>query len=185
MLWAYYPGISHRASRAVLTIDFCRPAMRLCYQRLWVNLQKSFYDANRTRHCWEIYLPRTSLSEVDTSPQKRHRWRCRLIPSVLGAPRGDFFTIPAQNLAYGMRYNAGNGGVQLSVNLISRLEEERPTRLYACREWIRTPDQALGNSRFSRLGHPGGLFSPTAIMPAYFLQNIMFITDLFKYKMYK
>ena len=56
-----------------------------------------------------------------------------------------------------MRYNAGNGGVQLSVNLISRLEEERPTRLYACREWIRTPDQALGNSRFSRLGHPGGL----------------------------
>ena len=58
-----------------------------------------------------------------------------------------------------MRYNAGNGGVQLSVNLISRLEEERPTRLYACREWIRTPDQALGNSRFSRLGHPGGLDS--------------------------
>ena len=56
-----------------------------------------------------------------------------------------------------MRYNAGNGGVQLSVNLISRLEEERPTRLYACRERIRTPDQALGNSRFSRLGHPGGL----------------------------
>ena len=156
-MWAYYTGISHRASRVDLTIDFCRSAMRLCYQRLWVNLQKSFYDANRTRHCWEIYLPRTSLSEVDTSPQKRHRWRCRLIPSVLGAPRGDFFTIPAQNLAYGMRYNAGNGGVQLSVNLISRLEEERPTRLYACREWIRTPDQALGNSRFSRLGHPGGL----------------------------
>ena len=121
-------------------------------------MQKSFYDANRTRHCREIYLPQTSLSEVDTSPQKRHRWRCRLIPSVLGAPRGDFFTIPAQNLAYGMRYNAGNGGVQLSVNLISRLEEERPTRLYACREWIRTPDQALGNSRFSRLGHPGGLY---------------------------
>ena len=124
-----------------------------------------FYDANRTRHCREIYLPRTSLSEVDTSPQKRHRWRCRLIPSVLGAPRGDFFTIPAQNLAYGMRYNAGNGGVQLSVNLISRLEEERPTRLYACREWIRTPDQALGNSRFSRLGHPGGL--PTMIRGAF------------------
>ena len=79
-----------------------------------------------------MYLPRTSLSEVDTSPQRRHRWRCRLIPSVLGAPRGDFFTFPAQNLAYGMRYNARDCGVQLTVNLISRLEEEGPTRLYAC-----------------------------------------------------
>ena len=66
-----------------------------------------------------------------------HRWRCRLIPRTgpshsLGAPRGDFFTFPAQNLAYGMRYNARDCGVQLSVNLISRLEEEGPTRLYAC-----------------------------------------------------
>ena len=31
-----------------------------------------------------------------------------------------------------MRYNARDCGVQLSVNLISRLEEEGPTRLYAC-----------------------------------------------------
>jgi len=100
--------------------------MRLCYQRLWVNLQKSFYDANRTRHCWEIYLPQTSLSEVDTSPQKRHRWRCRLIPSVLGAPGATSSLIPVQTRTDSMRYNAGDGSVQLSVNLISRLEEGRP-----------------------------------------------------------
>ena len=31
-----------------------------------------------------------------------------------------------------MRYNARDCGVQLTVNLISRLEEEGPTRLYAC-----------------------------------------------------
>ena len=68
-----------------------------------------------------------------------------------------------------MRYNAGNGGVQLSVNLISRLEEERPTRLYACREWIRTPDQALGNSRFSRLGHPGSPAEKSDDYPEIFL----------------
>ena len=37
-----------------------------------------------------------------------------------------------------MRYNAGNGGVQLSVNLISQLEEEGPTRLY-CILIERTP----------------------------------------------
>ena len=84
-----------------------------------------------------MYLPWTLFSEVNTSPQKRHRWRCRLIPRTgpghsLGAPRGDFFTFPAQNLAYGMGYNARDCGVQLSVNLISRLEEEGPTRLYAC-----------------------------------------------------
>ena len=43
-----------------------------------------------------------------------------------------FLEFPVQNLTYGMRYNARDCGVQLSVNLISRLEEEGPTRLYAC-----------------------------------------------------
>ena len=32
LLWAYYPGISHRASRTDLQWIIDRPAMRLCYQ---------------------------------------------------------------------------------------------------------------------------------------------------------
>ena len=59
-------------------------------------------------------------------------------------------------LANGICYNAGKAGLQLSVNLISRLEEEGPTRLYACHQQIRTPDQACRKLRLSQLGHSGG-----------------------------
>ena len=54
-----------------------------------------------------------------------------------------------------MRYNARDCGVQLSVNLISRLEEEGPTRLYACQSGF-VPTTKRFESRALVLGHSGG-----------------------------
>ena len=130
------PEFSHRASLADLQL-ICKPTVRLCNQRLWVYLQKSFlWREPYQTHCGDTFATDLAFRSRCITTEC-HRWRCRLIPRTgpghsLGAPRGDFFTFPAQNLAYGMRYNARDCGVQLSVNLISRLEEEGPTRLYAC-----------------------------------------------------
>ena len=77
-------------------------------------MQKSD-DANRTRHIAETHLPRTSLSEADASP-----------PNVIDGAAGSFLAykvryatsslITAQSRTDGMRYNAGDGGLQPSVN---------------------------------------------------------------------
>ena len=136
------PEFSHRASLADLQL-ICKPTVRLCNQRLWVYLQKSFlWREPYQTHCGDTFATDLAFRSRCITTEC-HRWRCRLIPRTgpghsLGAPRGNFFTFPAQNLAYGMRYNARDCGVQLSVNLISRLEEEGPTRLYACHKWIQT-----------------------------------------------
>ena len=90
LLYAYYPGISHRASLADLQL-ICKPTVRLCNQRLWVYLQKSFlWREPYQTHCGDTFA--TDLAfRSRCIPTECHRWRCRLIPCVQGA-LGDFFT---------------------------------------------------------------------------------------------
>ena len=65
--------------------------MRLCNQRLWVYLQKSFlWREPYQTHCGDTFA--TDLAfRSRCIPTECHRWRCRLIPCVQGA-LGDFFT---------------------------------------------------------------------------------------------
>ena len=102
------PEFSHRASLADLQLIF-KPTMRLCNQRLWVYLQKSFlWREPYQTHCGDTFATDLAFRSRCIFTEC-HRWRCRLIPCIQGA-LGDFFTFPVQSRTYGVRYNAGDGG---------------------------------------------------------------------------
>ena len=91
LVCAYYPRISHRVSLADLQL-ICKPTVRLCNQRLWVYMQKSFWREPYQTHCRDTFA--TDLAfQSRCIPTECHRWHCRLISCVQGV-LGDFLEFP-------------------------------------------------------------------------------------------